>query len=398
MRVSYVVICVLLLLISKSICAESSFDFRGYMGYEYRSFLHEPVLDTQQSSHVTLSLQPEFYYEWQQEQYSLLFTPFARFGGHDKERKHEDIRSLYFQSVHDTWEVRVGIDQVFWGVTESQHLVDIINQTDLVEDPEGEIKLGQPMINLTAPRAWGTIDIFIMPYFRERTFPGEKGRLRTIPRVNTDKAQFESSDEENHIDYALRWSHSMDIWDVGLSYFKGTGRDPILQLDTTEEEAFLIPFYYQLTQLGLDLQATIEAWLLKLESVYRSEKRQDYTASTVGFEYTFYGIMQTDHDIGVLLEYLYDSRDDEADTPFENDVMLGMRWLANDVEGTEALIGLIIDTETDSKLFSLEASRRMTDHWKLNLIGRFYKDVNKDSLLSSFEQEDYWQISMRYYF
>jgi len=54
----------------------------------------------------------------------------------------------------------------FWGVTEFQHLVDIINQTDLVENIDTEDKLGQPMINLALINDWGTVDLFIMPYFR----------------------------------------------------------------------------------------------------------------------------------------------------------------------------------------------------------------------------------------
>jgi len=43
----------------------------------------------------------------------------------------------------------VGINSVFWRVVESNHLVDILNQTDLIEDIDGEEKLGQPMISLS---------------------------------------------------------------------------------------------------------------------------------------------------------------------------------------------------------------------------------------------------------
>ena len=67
---------------------------------------------------------------------------------------------------------------MFWGVTELRHLVDIINQTDLVENLDGEQKLGQPMVQLTLLKDWGTLDFFAMPYFRERTFTGPDGRPR----------------------------------------------------------------------------------------------------------------------------------------------------------------------------------------------------------------------------
>ena len=52
---------------------------------------------------------------------------------------------------------------MFWGVTESQHLVDVVNQTDLVENPDGEEKLGQLMVNLTVARSWGTLNLFVAP-------------------------------------------------------------------------------------------------------------------------------------------------------------------------------------------------------------------------------------------
>ncbi|MDD7885073.1 hypothetical protein [Flavivirga sp. 57AJ16] len=42
-------------------------------------------------------------------------------------------------------------------MTESNHLVDIINQTDAVETFDGEEKLGQPMVQLS----WGTDNIIL---------------------------------------------------------------------------------------------------------------------------------------------------------------------------------------------------------------------------------------------
>ena len=40
------------------------------------------------------------------------------------------------------WSLSIGLGKVFWGVTEFNHLVDVINQTDLVEGIDGEAKLG----------------------------------------------------------------------------------------------------------------------------------------------------------------------------------------------------------------------------------------------------------------
>ena len=60
---------------------------------------------------------------------SFTFQPFIRIDQQDEERSHFDIRELAWLHVGNDWELRTGIRKVFWGVNESQHLVDIINQT-----------------------------------------------------------------------------------------------------------------------------------------------------------------------------------------------------------------------------------------------------------------------------
>ena len=78
----------------------------------------------------------------------------------------------------------------------------------------------------------GNVDYERVRYFRERTFPGRKGRLRFGFVVDTDQAQYESAGEEWHTDWAARYSHTFGDWDVGLHYFMGTGRDPSFTLGT----------------------------------------------------------------------------------------------------------------------------------------------------------------------
>jgi hypothetical protein len=82
---------------------------------------------------------------------------------------------------------------VFWGVTESSHLVDIINQSDFVENIDTEDKLGQPMVSLRWLPEWGTLDLFLMPLHRERTFQGLAGRPRLPLPIDQDNPVYESS-------------------------------------------------------------------------------------------------------------------------------------------------------------------------------------------------------------
>lgn len=369
-------------------------DWFGYTGIEIRAFAQDALYLSQHNTGYSAVLQPTYYREWNDGEQSLSVTPFFRIDRYDDERSHADVRELLWLQVGAGWEMRAGIGKVFWGVTESQHLVDIINQTDLVESLDGEEKLGQPLLDLTLVTDNGTVDIFILPGFRERTFPGSEGRPRTALPVNTDQAEYESSREQRHVDVALRWYQFLGDWEVGLSYFKGTAREPRFTVVGSE----LIPHYDQLRQAALDAQLTTEGWLWKIEAVSRDKLDDTYTAATGGFEYTFSAVADTDMDLGVIMEYLFDDRGDQATTPFENDLMIGVRLALNDIQSSELLAGFIIDLDNQATLFSVEASRRLGQNWKLNGELRAFTNIPPADLLYSQRQDDYLQIELLRYF
>jgi hypothetical protein len=347
---------------------------------------------------VSISLQPEFYKD--REGWGFTLTPLFRVDSADDERTRFDIRELMVLRYGDTWEVRAGIGKIFWGVTESQHLVDIINQTDLVEAVDGEEKLGQSMVSLSLIREWGTLDFFLLPFFRERTFPGRKGRLRNGILIDTDRVGYESAAEELHIDGAVRYSHTIEKWEIGLSYFRGTIREPTFKLGIDGSgRPFLFPFYEQGGQTGVDLQVVADRWLWKLEAIYRSgQGDRDFYAHTLGFEYTFPAVSFAGMDVGILAEWLYDERGDEATWTFDNDIMIGTRIALNDEAGTEALLGVIHDVGEGPRIFFLESGRRLTDHWKLSLEAFFILHSPEDDFLHDFRKDDYIQLDLIYYF
>jgi len=371
-------------------------EMTGYVAGEYRYFQHQSPYSEPTQHQASVAIAPEFYYDWAEGDQSILFSPFLRIDSEDDERTHADIRELQWLYVEDDWELRAGIGKVFWGVTESQHLVDVINQTDLIENSDTEDKLGQPMINLSAFRDWGTVDVFVMPYFRERTFAGKLGRLRSGLLVDTDNARYESAAGQQHLDVALRWSHALGDWDIGLSHFYGTNREPLLLLNSSFDG--LIPYYEIMHQTGLDIQQTSESWLWKLELIRRETHNETFTALTGGFEYTFYGVYETDLDVGLIAEYLFDDRDDELATPFENDMIIGMRITWNDEQSTELLIGMIQDLDDTDNVWNIEASRRIGDRWKASLEGRFSRSDNSTSALYSLRNDDYIQLELARYF
>jgi hypothetical protein len=376
-------------------------EWSGYIAGEMRYFPESPLSPDQYDDfNLSLSAQPEYHHQWDNGYQTFTFVPFVRLDQHDQERTHFDIRELTWLKARRHWELRLGIRKLFWGVTESQHLVDIINQTDLVENFDTEDKLGQQMINLALIQDWGTVDFFILPGFRERTFPGHKGRLLSggIP-IETDMTRYESGAKEKHLDWAIRWSHTLADWDIGLSHFSGTGRDPrFLPGVNSAGRVVLIPYYEQIHQTGLDVQFTQEDLLWKLEMISRDEPLGRFTALTGGLEYTFVGVFDTDADLGLVTEYLFDDRNDNAPTPFENDMMLGLRLALNDVQSTEVLAGGIFDLETQARFFLLEASRRLGEHWKLSLDAYLYSNIPVEDPAYGFRHEDFVQLELAWYF
>jgi hypothetical protein len=340
---------------------------------------------------------PELRYRSDDRQNLIRIVPNVRIDSRDRERNLFDLTELSWTWVGRDWETVLGINKVFWGVTESRHLADIINQTDAAEDIDGEEKLGQPMFNLSAQRDWGRVSAFLLPGFRERTFPGRDGRLRTPLPVDTDNPQYESGAEELHIDLALRYAHYIGDWDVGAYVFHGTDREPVLRLGDAGDT--FIPVYNQITQIGADVQLTYEAWLLKFEGIVRSGQGDTFAAAVTGFEYTFYQVGHSVADLGLLIEYLYDGRDDDAPPAFlQNDVFMGARLSMNDIQDTSVLIGAIVDVEDQSTSFSVEAERRIGDNWKIELESRWFFNAATDNLLRFIEDDDFVTLRMRRYF
>jgi len=396
-KISLFLIVPLLTICVTGATAASVSEFSGYVAVEGRVFFNEALFSEQERGSVSFVLQPEYYHEWENGS-SLTAVPFARIDSADSERSHLDIRELNYLWLSQNWELRVGIGKVFWGVTEFVHLVDIINQTDLVEAIDGEDKLGQPMANLSYPTDLGTFDLFVLPYFRERTFPGISGRLRSEPVVDTDRAVYESNDEEHHIDLAIRYSHSIGDWDFGIYNFNGTGREPTLVLNLDEDgEPALVPFYELINQTGLDLQTVKGNWLFKLEALYRTGQGDGFFAGVGGFEYAFANIAQTGLDLGIIGEWAFDERGDDATTPFQNDVMLGLRLELNDAASSRLLAGFSQDLENASTAFSVEASRRFGNNWRLSFELRSFYNQSEDDPFFSVRDDDYVQLELAFY-
>lgn len=355
----------------------------------------ETALHPGQRSHASgFTAEPEFYAE-DEEGRSLTVSPFIRYDSADSHRSHVDLREafllLYGEAGEGEWELRLGVDRVSWGVAEVRNLVDIVNQTDLIEHPDEKTKLGQFMAHGTWSADWGSLELFLLPWHRERIYPGRAGRLRSGLVVDDDKTTYDSAAEERHMDWALRYTGSFGPVDLGLSYFDGQNREPSLRPAEFLEvpglpfpvPTALHPHYEKIRQFGLDAQLTTGPWLFKLEAIRRLGasnrfvEEDDYGAWIVGGEHTLYSVFDTDAEISLLAEWYRDGRGPErATNAFENDLFLAARLALNDVEGTEFIVSVIEDLDHAGRAFGFEAKRRLDDNWSVKLEGTAFHGVD----------------------
>ncbi|MDB9786718.1 hypothetical protein OAB57_01320 [Bacteriovoracaceae bacterium] len=378
--------------------AAPEWDYRLESSIESRLFTRTPKFSSQQQTETAFRTEGSISYSWDDDRSVAIFSPYVYFNSPDHEKNHYDIREAIYIGAFGAWDLRVGIGQVFWGVTESQHLIDVVNQTDGVQNIDGEDKLGQPMINPSLVTDWGTFSVFFLPYFREQTFPHSKSRLRTDIVILQDETSYEHDKEQNHWDYAGRYSVTIDDFDLGLSFFNGTDRDPEFKVGLSGTQLVLRPHYIQTTQYGLDMQYIWDNWLFKFEGIVKDRHfSRPYIATAGGFEYTFSNIWGG-RDIGVLAEHLYDERKDNGETFFYDHTFVGARLAYNDENSFEVLAGVTINNERGTiSSFRWESNRRINSNWKWELEANIIVEGQKQQLIYQLKDDDYIQFSIQYF-
>ena len=375
--------------------------FSGSVKLESRVFTQAALYTSQHRALVTVVAQPELFWATEEGVHAFTLVPFARLDSGDSERTHLDVREAHWRTYGARWELEVGLLRAFWGVTESQHLVDVINQTDLVENPDGEDKLGQPAVHGTWLSDWGTVDLYLMPIFRERTFQGVDGRLRFPLVVDTDAAEVDQT-----LGVGARWFHFLGPLDLGVSSFYGTAREPRFRvIGSPSAPTGVAPVYDRVFQIGVDAQLNHEAWLWKLEALVRRGQGDPLYTATGGFEYTMSNIGNSGLDVGLIGEYSHDSRGDgdpaatlTSVSVFDDDLFVGSRLALNDVQSSELLGGAIVDAHLGSVAWLIEASRRVGESFTMDLEVSAFSGTHAEDPLYFLRRDSFVQLGLQYHY
>lgn len=331
----------------------------------------------------------------------------------DASRDRSEVREAWLRHEGEGWHTSAGIRQIYWGVVESRHLVNVINSSDFAERFDGETRLGQPLLNVGGELAGGQLDVYLLPYFREPTQP--ELRFRAPLPIAGALTTYANQDGRQHRDWAFRWQRSIDNVDVGVTGFQGTARDPRLTVvcDPQIWLAFgqcypvaFAPIYEQSRQLGLDAVGVFDALQVKVEALARarrdstdpSSRKEINLASVTGLEYTWSTPFQLDGDVGLVLEYMLDQEKAGLRTPFQKDVAAGVRLTLNDVGSTSLLALANVDMDKGTRMVSVEASTRFGEHWRLAGELWLFQEIPALDPLTNFRNDDHVLVSVSYFF
>lgn len=357
-------------------------------------YTDEPIVGEDRPQISALSFQSELFLDLT-DRFQLTVEPFLQYEHLSDINTHLDLRKFSFLYTASSWEFEAGIGQEFWGVAESRQIVDVINQQDFATDFNGEVKLGQPLLRVSSFTPLGDFSAYLLPLFREPEYASTDSRPRVPLQVDGTLSTYESADADKHIDYALRWTNTTGIWDLGLHYFSGTRRQPLFSVVGQN----LAQRFVLVEQVGADAQATIGALLAKLELIQQNSREIDnHTELVTGVEYTLSQFLSTRVDVGLLSEFLYDSRNELADHLFQRDLMVGVRLSFNDSNSTSVLLTQVTDVESKAKSTQMEFTRRIGPNFTVGLEGAWWRDTEEDRNLSTLSAEDNVRFLLNWFF
>ena len=322
--------------------AAADLDTSGQFIAEGRMFVSHPKLAQQdRGTSVSLKAEPQLRLTVGRN-HQLTVRPFIRLDSADDSRSRWDLRRADYVVTLADWEVGLGVGHFSWRVLESVPLVDVINQTDIVEDLNLSAKLGQPYLRLGyIGRNW-SLSLWALPYFRQARFPGRHSRVRFVAAVDETNARYETRLGPWQPSFASRFAATIGGLDVGLGLFSGISRQPRFIAQLSDDQ--VIPAYDLAHQASVDLQWTQGALVLRGEGYGRlwSKALRPLLALGVGAEYGFANLAELPLQLTIFGEVLFDNRPADAPpTLFEHDVFAGLRLALG--ADTTAIVGAITD-------------------------------------------------------
>ena len=370
---------------------------RGHIGLDARYFPDDPLFSQQSDQSLHPSVLGSI--DWSPDlTRDIRFDLSARMriATEAQDEISGDIKEAVVRTRLGEADVKAGILQENWSILEAWNPVDLINQRDMEEDFQGDVKLGQPGVSVTTYYHDLVLSALILPYTRERRIAEQESRLRTLPAPIADSI-FE--DGQSDASVALRMQYRMGDFDVALSQFWGHGREPVY-LPVIGQSSLLgfNEYYEQIAQTGAELRYVVGDSVFKAELINQTGGADSFTGAGVGSETTFNRITDGFSSMTLYMEGYYDTRNELAPlTPFQKDVFIGFRFNTNNVHDALVDVRYTRDLDFHSHLIDVRASRRIGDSQIIAAQILVPLSVTDDPALQGFEQDKYFKLSWAWY-
>ena len=394
--------------------------YKGNFGIDYWYFHDEPTnasqLDYSQNYFADLSFTFQFDFPIE-----IKVNPRIVYDPDNSDRNRFYFRDLFLDYYSESIELRLGYQTFSWKTVESVSHADFLNQTDLESDlldPEKFGELSARFRYIFPTESQQSFEVFYIPIFKETRLPVGKNRYSFInnqgANVSNEKENhlYQSSDEEKRAQFAFRYKRLIfdESIDWNVFYFNGYQRFPGI---VSQDGINFFHEYRLIEKIGTSFQGNIGNWLLKGELVYNNYQkklrnqlgqfiRPEYTAYTVGFEYTFYELLFKNQDIGTIVEYIGDTDNDkkpselEGFRPFQSNIFLGLRYAFNNISDRSILIGSIVSLTEHNRIYQMEYSERLFELIDLQ-INYEWLDFKAEPLIN-FKNNSRMKIKLTYHF
>lgn len=398
----YFILGLFLILNTKAIASNSDWEINHEMGFDIREFHKQEAYSNQKNTYSSY-FKTEFFFTIS-DNINFISEPYYRYDHNDKNRTLFDFKVNKFTYFGENYEIKLGVDEVFWGVTESKNLVNIINTND---NAAGDLKekLGQPLLAYTIfSEQVGYIDFYFLPVSVKSAQIGQEGRLRFSNPTENNGHIYSGGAGEKIPSWAFKWEKNISIFDFSFQGFRGNSREnsitPILEGASLK----YFPGYERISQLGTYFQLVSGPIIYKIEAIKKNGQknakniRKNFFSYTLGIEYLYNRLFEKKWDINTFIEYSNDDRNNDSLDILQNDLFIATKLIFNNIQGAELLASTTFDLDGGGNTALAEFSSRLSENMRVTALYQAYWSTNNKDILYSFRRDNHFGLKLVKYF
>jgi len=363
-----------------SVClGASGWKSKGEVTLESRQFTDDDLEHTQD---YNLGLFVRIETRYRKGPFRLQVRAFGRVDHEDSTRDLTALEEAWAGYRKGPWDLRLGFQMWNWTATEAFHPADVMNSRNLDSNIENPEKLGELMFSARRAIGDGGLSLYYLPRYEAPNLPGPSSRLSFVPAgLTVGKPIWLEDDAISSDHYGAQWgarfTQTFGDADLSVHYLDHMDRQyPLFSLEPDSLE--IRPVYSKVQDLGLTYLHILGSLIFKLEYAHKEFEDQigllqafnqiDHQQGAFGLEYGWSN--PSGSETTMLLEgqgVFGTTKEERAQiTPFQRDLLAGLRHTWNDTMSRELLFTCIYDLERDHEiLLNFSYKQRLSDTWSI---------------------------------